>query len=44
MKKTLGHLLEELKELHYEQEQVIAKIEDILGDDDDLYLEEEDII
>jgi hypothetical protein len=44
MRKTLGHLLEELKELQYEQEQIISKIEDILDNDDDLYLDEEDII
>ena len=39
-KKTLGHLLDELKELHDETSQVISEIEDLLDDDDDLYFYE----
>jgi hypothetical protein len=39
-KKTLGHLLDELKELHDETAHVISEIEDLLDDDDDLYFDE----
>lgn len=43
-KKTLGHLLDELRELRYEEDRVLSEIEDLLEDDDNLYYEEEDDI
>lgn len=40
MVKRIEDLLEELKDLHYEQEQIIIEIENLINDNDDYYKEE----